>query len=204
MSTTTEPVKLPADFGAQVHDCLTQPDPVCALRALVLRLWVLPVLQERVEVHALTEQPVRHDDADATAAVLDITHTLAGAPPGAASPAPRHVQIAWELREQITTGALAQGSRLPAQKILAEHHQVPAAVLRQAQDLLVREGLLLWAQTRKGFVVRDNARARAAGGDYLYALLIRRRDEIRAGTRHAHPGELDLVESLLRERWWHR
>ena len=56
--------------------------------------------------------------------------------------APRYARIADAMRGRIARGALARGARLPANEALAAEFGVSRATLRQAVDLLVREGLV--------------------------------------------------------------
>lgn len=55
---------------------------------------------------------------------------------------PLYVQIAESLLEQIESGALPPGSRLPSERALSERLGVNRMTLRQALDVLSRQGLL--------------------------------------------------------------
>lgn len=55
---------------------------------------------------------------------------------------PRYAQIAEALRERIRGGALAQGERLDNQRALAREFKVTLMTLRQALEVLDREGLI--------------------------------------------------------------
>jgi GntR family transcriptional regulator len=55
---------------------------------------------------------------------------------------PRYHQIAQSLRERIGTGALAAGERLDNQRVLAREFGVTLMTLRQALELLERDGLI--------------------------------------------------------------
>jgi GntR family transcriptional regulator len=55
---------------------------------------------------------------------------------------PRYLQIAESLRERIRHGALARGSRLANQRALAREFGVALMTLRQALELLEKDGLI--------------------------------------------------------------
>ena len=55
---------------------------------------------------------------------------------------PRYHQIARSLRERIAAGTLAPGERLDNQRSLAREYEVTLMTLRQALELLEREGLI--------------------------------------------------------------
>jgi DNA-binding LacI/PurR family transcriptional regulator len=57
-------------------------------------------------------------------------------------PVPGHQQIAQILREQITSGDLACGDRLPPERSLAQMCGVSRSTVRQALDSMVAEGLV--------------------------------------------------------------
>src|SRR6478752_4641076 len=67
----------------------------------------------------------------------------------------RYRDIAADLRTRIVGGEFAPGDRLPPITVLMQHYRVPGLnTIRQAQQLLVDDGLV---QTRQGvgtFVVR--------------------------------------------------
>jgi len=65
-------------------------------------------------------------------------------------------QLADELREQIASGHLAGGARLPSQKTLAEKYGISIDTVRDAIDVLKAEGLVV---TRQG----QPTRVREAG-----------------------------------------
>ncbi len=67
---------------------------------------------------------------------------------------PAYVQIADELRHQITDGTLSQGDRLPAEDKLAEMYRVSRMTVRQALHELARDGLVVRRQGLGTFVVR--------------------------------------------------
>lgn len=68
---------------------------------------------------------------------------------------PKYVRVAEELREQIRSGQLAQGARLPTEAELTEQHQSARSVIRQALAMLAAEGLIESAGTRGHFVRGD-------------------------------------------------
>ncbi|MBI4589795.1 MAG: GntR family transcriptional regulator [Candidatus Rokubacteria bacterium] len=55
---------------------------------------------------------------------------------------PRYLQIAETLRERIRGGALARGARLDSQRALAREFGVTLMTLRQALELLEKDGLI--------------------------------------------------------------
>lgn len=63
------------------------------------------------------------------------------------SPIPLYYQLADWIREQIRTGALATGSRLPSERELSEQFGVSRMTVRQATAYLVQEG---WLSVRPG------------------------------------------------------
>lgn len=54
-----------------------------------------------------------------------------------------HRQLADLLRDQIQSGSLAPGARLPAETYVAQQHGMSRTAVRRAIDLLVHEGLLV-------------------------------------------------------------
>src|SRR6476646_9903303 len=86
----------------------------------------------------------------------------------------RYREIAADLRIRIAAGEFAPGDRLPPITALMEHYRVPGLnTIRQAQQLLVDDGLV---QTRQGvgsFVVRTEPVPRAV--DVLAELRAARR-----------------------------
>ena len=67
---------------------------------------------------------------------------------------PMYEQIAAVLREQITTGHLEPGARLPTQAKISEEYEVSRIVARRAFDLLESEGLIDRIQGGGAFVRR--------------------------------------------------
>ena len=74
-------------------------------------------------------------------------------------PEPRTQQIAAELRQQITTGALGPGALLPSEPELARDHGVSRQTARAALQILEREGLVA-VRPRCGRIVRSHQRLR--------------------------------------------
>lgn len=110
---------------------------------------------------------------------------------------PLYERIAADLREQILSGALPEGSKLPGQNPLAAHYQVDPHTVRRGQDILIGEGLL-HAHGRGGLFVARRAQTIAAGREYVLGLLMRRRAEIIQGRRNGGDDvELELVTELI-------
>lgn len=71
-------------------------------------------------------------------------------------PIAQHEQITDFLRQQVQSGALAAGARLPTTQALARRWGVTVTVIQAALSPLVREGLLL-RRPRVGTVVRERS-----------------------------------------------
>src|SRR5215470_14032365 len=56
--------------------------------------------------------------------------------------APRYRQIADRLAEEILSGRLQTGQRLPSERVIAQRHGLSRMTARQAVELLVRRGLV--------------------------------------------------------------
>lgn len=69
-----------------------------------------------------------------------------------ADPRPLYQQLAGRLRDQIESGELAPGSRVPTEAELAERHKVSRNAVRQALGLLRSEGLISSRQGKGSFV----------------------------------------------------
>jgi GntR family transcriptional regulator len=63
------------------------------------------------------------------------------------SPIPLYIQLAQRLRSGIESGVYAVDEKIPSENILADQFSIGRPTVRQATDLLVREGLL---QRRRG------------------------------------------------------
>ena len=60
---------------------------------------------------------------------------------------PLHVQLAGQVRELVTTGALPAGGRLPSTRALAAELGVARSVVEAGYDQLLAEG---WLSARRG------------------------------------------------------
>lgn len=69
-----------------------------------------------------------------------------------ASPVPRYVQLADLMRQRIARGVWPHGDRLPSLEALMAEFDVARVTIRQAIDLLAREGLVSPQQGRGTFV----------------------------------------------------
>ena len=74
-----------------------------------------------------------------------------------ASPIPRYVQLADLFRQRIARGVWAAGAKLPSLDTLTGEFEVARVTVRQAVDLLSREGLLSAQQGRGTFVTASSA-----------------------------------------------
>ena len=79
----------------------------------------------------------------------------------ARSPLPRYAQLADLLRGRIERGIWRQGTRLPSLEQLIEEFDLARVTVRQAIDLLAREGLVSPQQGRGTFVTARPVRPRA-------------------------------------------
>ena len=76
------------------------------------------------------------------------------------SPIPRYVQLADLLRQRIARGVWPVGARLPTLEDLVREFDVARVTVRQAVDLLAREGLVVAQQGRGTFVTATPVRDR--------------------------------------------
>lgn len=74
-----------------------------------------------------------------------------------ASPIPRYVQLAEILRERIARGQWRPGGKLPSLEALVREFDVARVTVRQAVDVLAREGLLSPERGRGTFVTQKKA-----------------------------------------------
>lgn len=65
---------------------------------------------------------------------------------------PLYQRIADDLREQITSGALAPGAKVPTEAVLEEQYKTTRATVRQGIGVLVNEGLVVSDRPRGHFV----------------------------------------------------
>lgn len=73
-------------------------------------------------------------------------------------------QIADHIREEITSGRLAPGDRVPSESALMEHYNVSRITVRQALSLLRSEGLTV-AEHGRGVFVRQRPPVRRLASD---------------------------------------
>jgi GntR family transcriptional regulator len=76
------------------------------------------------------------------------------------SPIPRYVQLADLLRSRIARGVWASGAQVPTLESLVREFEVARVTVRQAVDVLAREGLLSAQQGRGTFVTAVPRRER--------------------------------------------
>ena len=76
------------------------------------------------------------------------------------SPVPRYAQVADFLRQRIARGVWEQGTKLPSLEELMREFDVARVTVRQAVDLLARDGLLSPQQGRGTFVTGRAAQDR--------------------------------------------
>lgn len=76
------------------------------------------------------------------------------------SPVPRYAQLADLLRQRIARGVWTQGAKLPTLEELVREFDLSRVTVRQAVNLLVREGLLSPQQGRGTFVTGRPAQDR--------------------------------------------
>jgi GntR family transcriptional regulator len=79
---------------------------------------------------------------------------------------PASQRVARALRDQITTGALIAGSKLPSERDLAEQYAVARTTASQAVKLLEDEGLVVRQQGRGNFVRKNRPLIRLGGDRY--------------------------------------
>src|SRR5437868_7303279 len=76
------------------------------------------------------------------------------------SPVPRYAQLADLLRQRIARGIWMQGQKLPSLEALVREFDVARVTVRQAVDLLARDGLLSPQRGRGTFVTGQPAQDR--------------------------------------------
>ena len=77
------------------------------------------------------------------------------------SPVPRYAQLADILRQRIARGVWKHGQTLPALDALMQEFEVARVTVRQAVELLAREGLLSPQRGRGTFVTGQPAKSRS-------------------------------------------
>lgn len=65
---------------------------------------------------------------------------------------PAYVQVADDIRQQITDGTLQAGDRIPSEAELMEDYGVSRIVIRNAMEVVQNEGLVIKQQGRGTFV----------------------------------------------------
>lgn len=65
---------------------------------------------------------------------------------------PKYIELAQIIRQQIVSGSLTPGAQIPSEPDLCQRHRLSRGTVRQAIDLLAREGLLVREQGRGTFV----------------------------------------------------
>lgn len=76
------------------------------------------------------------------------------------SPVPRYVQLAGVMRSRIDRGQWPRGHRLPSLETLMDEFGVARVTVRQAVELLARDGLLSAQRGRGTFVTGESRRER--------------------------------------------
>ncbi|MFJ7493110.1 GntR family transcriptional regulator [Streptomyces sp. NPDC097727] len=103
---------------------------------------------------------------------------------------PRHHNIADDLRQQITTGRIQPGERLPSETVLAERYAVSTVTLRHALAVLQSEGLVEKIHGKGNFARRPLRKIIYVGGwgtlDPWTAAEPAVRVTVRSGTVQAH------------------
>jgi GntR family transcriptional regulator len=97
---------------------------------------------------------------------------------------PAYLQVAADLRKQITGGALPVGAQLPSMNQLREMYGVSNTVIRDALNELRREGLVV-GQQGKGVFVRADVAHPGARGQLLsdVSVIMSRLDELSDAVR---------------------
>jgi GntR family transcriptional regulator len=91
---------------------------------------------------------------------------------------PAYVQVADELRAEITSGRLQPGQRLPSVRDLSARFQIAAVTTQNALRVLRDEGLVISRSTR-GYYVRDELPEQASPSAE-YALIRDQLDVVQA------------------------
>ncbi|PXY23714.1 transcriptional regulator [Prauserella coralliicola] len=105
-----------------------------------------------------------------------------------------HLQVARNIRNQIESGELRDGERLPSTRDMAEEWGVSTFTINDAMKLLIEEGLVI---------------SRARSGRIVHAPEQRERHEIRSEAPHvvliggyAGSGKTELGRIMVRETGW--
>ena len=115
--------------------------------------------------------------------------TTSGHPVFGGSPVPRYLQLADLFRQRIARGAWTAGDRLPSLDELTREFKVARVTLRQAVELLGREGLLSPQRGRGTFVT-------APPGDVRRLRVVTTLDELVETYRGDKPQILNIVEAM--------
>lgn len=67
---------------------------------------------------------------------------------------PKYIYLYQRIRDDIISGVIGQGERLPSKRLLAQHLNIGVITVSNAYDLLVTEGYLV-SQERKGYFVQE-------------------------------------------------
>ncbi|MEU6716783.1 GntR family transcriptional regulator [Nonomuraea sp. NPDC046802] len=113
--------------------------------------------------------------------------------PDFSDPRPAYLQIADNLRHEVTAGRLKVGERLPARRQLAQQYGVAVETIRRALDELTRDGLISTQSTRGTYVVKAPSRPESPSDLQLVLAEVRELAE-----------RVESLESRLRElqaRW---
>jgi DNA-binding GntR family transcriptional regulator len=94
--------------------------------------------------------------------------------PDYSDPRPVKVQIADNLRDRVASGAYAPGDKLPPVRELAMEYHVVTGTVRDAIDVLRREGILQTRSTRGTYVLKTPSEQPPSE----YAIVIGRIDEL--------------------------
>ncbi|QFZ74047.1 UTRA domain-containing protein [Streptomyces fagopyri] len=78
---------------------------------------------------------------------------------------PAYVQVADDIRQQITDGTLQAGDRIPSEAELMEDYGVSRIVIRNAMEVVQNEGLVIKQQGRGTFVREQRPLRRRVLGD---------------------------------------
>lgn len=107
--------------------------------------------------------------------------------PFSTSPIPRYLQLADLLRQRIARGTWAEGHRLPSLEEMAAEFGVARVTMRQAIELLAREGLVSPQQGRGTFVTQRPANPR-------WLSVVTTLDELARMYRDTEPQIVNIVE----------
>ena len=107
---------------------------------------------------------------------------------------PRYLQLHALLKEQILSGAYAEGSLLPSENQLSRQHQITRSMVRQALQELEKEGLIRKQQGKGSIVVRKDQK--------LGLLSFRGFSEVLGGSDHKASSR--FLHLPRKEKWSNR